>query len=189
MKRKMTTTILLQAMAAAFVLLGTVTELQAQRAVSGTVTSADDEQPLPGVNTVIQGTTDGTVTDVQGNYEITIQNDSQVLVYSMVGMQAVEMQVGSRSVIDVAMEPMTAEFDELVVTAFGMQRERRSLGYSTQSVRPEALTEAREPNLISNLRGRVAGVDISQSPVPGGSSGILIRGVGLFTGEMRRASG
>src|SRR5690625_3768894 len=181
MKRK--TTILLQAVAAAFVLLGTVTELQAQRAISGTVTSADDEQPLPGVNIVIQGTTDGTVTDVQGNYEITIQNNSQVLVYSMVGMETVEMQVGNRSVIDVAMEPMTAEFDELVVTAFGMQRERRSLGYSTQSVRPEALTEAREPNLISNLRGRVAGVDISQSPVPGGSSGILIRGVSSITGD------
>src|SRR5690625_6858124 len=100
MKRKMTTTILLQAMAAAFVLLGTVTELQAQRAVSGTVTSADDEQPLPGVNIVIQGTTDGTVTDVQGNYEITIQNDRQGLVYSMVGMKTVEKHVGGRFVSD-----------------------------------------------------------------------------------------
>lgn len=163
--------------------LGIVANAQAQRVVSGTVTSADDGQPLPGVNIIIQGTTVGAVTNAQGEYEINITDDEQVLEFTMVGFQPYETQVGTRSVIDVELEFLVAEIDEVVVTAFGMERERRSLGYSTQTVRSEAFTEARESNVISNLRGRVAGVDITQSPVAGGSSGILIRGVGSLTGD------
>lgn len=155
----------------------------AQRAVTGTVTSADDGQPLPGVNIVIQGTNVGTVTDSQGEYEITITDNSQVLRFSMVGFATHEETVGARSVIDVAMQVTALELEDVVVTAFGVQRERRSLGYSTQSVRGESLTRAREPNVLSNLRGRVAGAEITQSPVAGGSSGILLRGVGSITGD------
>ena len=163
--------------------LGIVANVQAQRVVSGTVTSADDGQVLPGVNIVIQGTTIGTVTDAQGEYEITVTDNSQVLRFSMIGYSTHNETVGTRSVINVTMQVTALELEDVVVTAFGVQRERRSLGYSTQSVRSEALTQARETNVLSNLRGRVAGAEITQSPVAGGSSGILLRGVGSITGD------
>jgi len=176
-------TILSRFLMIGIIAMGIVVNAQAQRVVSGTVTSADDGQVLPGVNIVIQGTTIGTVTDSQGEYEITIEDNSQVLRFSMVGFSTHDETVGTRSDINVTMQVTALELEDVVVTAFGIERERRSLGYATQSVRSDALTQAREPNIISNLRGRISGVDISQSPVAGGSAGILIRGVGSITGD------
>lgn len=155
----------------------------AQRVVSGTVTAEDDGEGLAGVNVVIQGTQMGVVTDLFGEYEIQIEEDSQVLVFSMVGFQTYQTTVGTRSTINVSLEVSEEMLGELVVTAFGLTRERRSLGYSTTTVGSTALTEARETNVVRNLRGRVAGAEISQSPVAGGSSGILLRGVGSITGD------
>jgi TonB-linked SusC/RagA family outer membrane protein len=125
----------------------------------------------------------GVVTDLYGEYEIQIEEDSQVLVFSMVGFQTYQTTVGNRSTINVSLEVSEEMLGELVVTAFGLTRERRSLGYSTTTVGATALTEARETNVVRNLRGRVAGAEISQSPVAGGSSGILLRGVGSITGD------
>jgi len=163
--------------------LAVVSNGHAQRNVSGTVVSADDGEPMTGVNVYIQDTQTGTVTDLQGQYTIEISDNSQVLVFSMIGYQTQEIAIGTRSVINVGMEMAEADLGELVVTAFGIQRERRSLGYSTQSVSTESLATARETNVINSLRGRIAGAEISQSPTAGGSSGILLRGVGSITGD------
>lgn len=167
----------------AILLLAAASNVQAQRVISGTVTSVDDGNPLPGVNVSIQGTQIGTVTDFNGEYEITIESADQVLIFSMVGFQRYDTEVGTRSIINVELQMATEMFDELIVTAFGMEREARSLGYSTQSINSQVLSEARDMNVLSNLRGRISGVEISQSPVAGGSAGILIRGVGSITGN------
>ncbi|MEX1135615.1 MAG: SusC/RagA family TonB-linked outer membrane protein [Balneolales bacterium] len=161
-----------------------VVQAQAQeRQISGTVTAADNGEPLPGVNVAIRGTTQGTTTDVDGEYQISITENSQELRFSMVGFTTIDETVGDRSVIDVALSEAALELDDMVVTAFGMERERRSLGYSTQSVGTQDLSEALETNVVNSLRGRISGVEISQSPTAGGSSGILIRGVGSITGD------
>lgn len=165
-----------------FLSLAVVANTQAQQVVSGTVTSSDDGEPLVGVNVQIQGTVIGTTTDLDGEYQIEASGN-QVLVFSMVGFQRYETIVGDRSTIDVTLEVFVGELDEVIVTAFGLERDRRSLGYSTQTIRSQEFTEARESNVIGNLRGRVAGIEITQSPVAGGSSGILLRGVGSITGD------
>lgn len=157
--------------------------LNAQRIVSGTVTSSDDGEVIVGVNVFIQGTQTGTATDLNGEYEIEVTDDEQILTFSMVGFESYQIPVGTRSIINVQLEVLEAELDELVVTAFGIQRERRSLGYSVQSVNTQSLATARETNVINNLRGRVAGAEFTQSPTAGGSSGILLRGVGSITGD------
>lgn len=167
-----------------FVCIFTVTQTQAQdRQVTGTVTAADDGEPLPGVNVTIRGTTRGTTTDVDGEYEILVSDNNQELRFSMVGYTTRDVTVGEQFVIDIALSETALQLEDMVVTAFGMERERRSLGYSTQSVSAQDLSEARETNIVNSLRGRVSGVEITQSPVPGGSSGILIRGVSSLTGD------
>ncbi|MCC5906936.1 MAG: SusC/RagA family TonB-linked outer membrane protein [Balneolaceae bacterium] len=180
-----TNTILMKLLAGVFFIMAFAVfeHANAQRVISGTVTSEDDGEALTGVNVVIQGTQMGVVTDLFGEYEIQIEDDSQVLVFSMVGFQTYQTTVGTRSTINVSLEVSEEMLGELVVTAFGLTRERRSLGYSTTTVGATALTEARETNVVRNLRGRVAGAEISQSPVAGGSSGILLRGVGSITGD------
>ena len=166
-----------------FLSLVMVANAHAQRVVSGTVTAAGDGEPLVGVNVTIQGTVIGTTTDLDGEYLLEVSDNDQVLVFSMVGFQTYETIVGTRSTINVELVEFVGELDEVVVTAFGLERERRSLGYSVQTVRSRDFTEARETNPINNLRGRIAGVEISQSPTAGGSSGILLRGVGSITGD------
>jgi TonB-linked SusC/RagA family outer membrane protein len=180
-----TNTILLKLLAGLFFVLAFAVfeQADAQRIITGTVSSDDDGEPLAGVNVVIQGTQIGVTTDAFGEYEIRIEDDSQVLVFSMVGFETYETTVGTRSMVNVALQVAEAELGEVIVTAFGIARERRSLGYSTQSVTSQNLSEAREMNVISNLRGRIAGAEITQSPVAGGSSGILLRGVGSITGD------
>lgn len=183
MKKSITTMLKLLTGISFLLALGVFENADAQRVVSGTVTTADDGEPLTGVNIFIQGTQIGAVTDLNGEYEIQITDNSQVLVYSMVGFQSYQTTVGNRSTINVGLQLSEEMLGELVVTAFGIERERRSLGYSTQSVSSQSLSLAREPNVINNLRGRVAGAEFTQSPTAGGSSGILLRGVGSITGD------
>ena len=99
-----------------------------ERTVTGTVTSGDDGGSLPGVNVVIKGTTLGTVTDIDGKYRLNVPVDGGVLVFSFIGLITQELQIGSRSVIDVQMVSDVTELSEVVVTAQGIQRESRALG-------------------------------------------------------------
>nr|WKN36306.1 SusC/RagA family TonB-linked outer membrane protein [Tunicatimonas sp. TK19036] len=149
----------------------------AQQTVTGTVSDLSSDEPLPGVNVLVQGTSTGTVTDIDGNYSISVPGASAVLVISSVGYESVQETVGSRSTIDVVLAPDLTQLGEVVVTALGVEKERKSLGYSVGEVQGEELVQAREINLGNALSGRVAGVNVSNAATgPAGSSRVIIRG-------------
>lgn len=161
-------------------------ELQAQdRTVSGIVTSADDGGPLPGVNVVIKGTTNGGVTDVDGKYSVIVpQGDGGVLVFTFIGFESQEVEIGPRSTIDIQMNTDVQQLSEIIVTAQGIEKEERSLGYAVSSINNEALTRAQSPNALNALQGKVAGVNItSASGSPGASSRIILRGYSSLGGS------
>ncbi|MEN7549379.1 SusC/RagA family TonB-linked outer membrane protein [Rapidithrix thailandica] len=148
------------------------------RTVTGTVTGAEDNGPLPGVSILVKGTTKGTVSDVDGNYSLSIPESDAILVFSYVGFKAQEVAVGSQSQIDVALEYEQTELNEVVVTALGIQREEKSLGYAVTSVSAKDLVTTGSTNFGSALYGKAAGVKISTAP--GGATSavnVQIRGV------------
>lgn len=150
------------------------------KVVSGTVIASDTNEPLPGVSVVIQGTTTGTVTDLDGKYHIEVPNNDAVLIYSYIGMNTQTFNVGGQTTIDVMLEA-GIDLDEFVVTAMGITREKKSLGYATQEVDPNEIVDAREANVVNSLQGRVAGVQVNSSGGGvGASSRITIRGNASF---------
>ncbi|NER12833.1 SusC/RagA family TonB-linked outer membrane protein [Leptobacterium flavescens] len=145
--------------------------------VTGTVTSSSDGSPLPGVNILVVGTTNGTQTDFDGKYTISA-SVGDVLRFSYLGLKTTEVTVGSSAVIDVQMEEDAEQLEGVVVTAFGIQQEARKLGYSVQDVKSDQLVQAADPNIGSALRGKLAGVNINSNAGGIGSSvGITVRGV------------
>ncbi|MCK5693928.1 MAG: SusC/RagA family TonB-linked outer membrane protein, partial [Bacteroidales bacterium] len=159
--------------------------LQAQDVqVSGSVTSADDGSALPGVSVVVRGTTIGAVTDFEGNYSITVPDASGTLVFSFVGMLSQEIPIEGRTMINIVLESSATALDEVVVTALGMTRTEKSLGYSVQSVEAEEISKANTTDVINSISGRTAGVQItSSSGSPGASTYMTIRGAASITGN------
>jgi TonB-dependent SusC/RagA subfamily outer membrane receptor len=153
-----------------------------ERTISGTV--MDDNGPLPGVNVTVKGTTTGTTTDINGKFKLAVNSEAKVLVFTYIGFETSEVQIGSKSVIDITLEADIKQLGEVVVTALGIAKEKRSIGYATQSVDAERVAESRETNIVNSLQGAVAGVQIhgSQGAI-GGSSRITIRGANSFLGE------
>ncbi|MFK7951660.1 MAG: SusC/RagA family TonB-linked outer membrane protein [Ekhidna sp.] len=146
----------------------------AQRTVSGKVTD-DTGESLPGVNVVIKGTTTGTTTDLDGNYRLSV-DDGATLTFSFVGFESQEVEVGARTTIDISMGGAT-ELQEVVVTAQGIQREKRALGYAVSSVDSDALERRPNNDVAQLLNGKVAGVNITQtSGTAGAGMNIIIRG-------------
>ncbi len=151
--------------------------------VGGNVT---DENGLgfPGVNVLLKGTSTGTVTDAQGDFLINVENENSVLVFSFVGYVDQEVVVGNRTVISVSMQVDESNLEEVVVTALGIEKSAKSLGYSTSTVKSEELTVNRTPNVMNALQGKVAGVNISSlGSGPGGTSKIRIRGQSSISGQ------
>ncbi|AHM62203.1 hypothetical protein D770_19770 [Flammeovirgaceae bacterium 311] len=159
--------------------------LAQERIVTGQVTASEDGTTLPGVNVRVQGTTVGAVTDIDGNYRIALPANANVLVFSSIGYTSEEVQIGSRTVIDVALRPDVKQLSEVVVTALGITRDERSLGYATQKVEGENLTFTKEQNVIGSLSGKVAGVQVvgSSGASMGGTQKIKIRGVNSLSGD------
>ncbi|HCC70143.1 MAG TPA: hypothetical protein DEQ09_03190 [Bacteroidales bacterium] len=159
-----------------FVFIGGV--VMAQTVVRGTVSSAEEGGgPIPGVAVVVQGTTVGTTTDANGQYSITVEDLNVTLIFRYIGFLEQQVAVNGRSVVDVIMQPSLEEVGEVVVTALGIRRERKALGYSVGEVDNEELANAQEANVITALSGKVAGVQIStSSSQPGGAARITIRG-------------
>lgn len=152
-----------------------------QRTVTGTVTS-EDGLGLPGVSVSVKGTTIGAATDIDGKYALNISQDAKTLVFSSVGMQTQEITIGASNNISVVMKSATIGVDEVVVTALGISREKKSLGYAVQDVKGDDLVKSKNPNVINALSGKVAGVQITGSGgTMGGSSRILIRGASSIT--------
>ena len=158
--------------------------LQAQGVeISGNVTSAEDGAALPGVSVVVQGTTIGAVTDFEGNYAITVPESATILMFSFVGMLTQEIAIAGQTIIDIVLESSTTELDEVVVTALGMRREQKTLGYSATQVGSEVLSKAGTNSAMSALQGKVAGVMINtNSGAPGASTKVIIRGYSSIGG-------
>lgn len=144
--------------------------------VSGTVTSADDGQTLPGVSVVVKGTINAAVTDMNGKYSLVVPVDA-TLQFSYLGLATQEIAVQNRQVIDVEMISSLQELDEVVVTALGITREKKSLGYAIQEIKAEELAGAGQMNLTQSLTGKIAGVHVNTfGGTVGASSRISIRG-------------
>lgn len=151
--------------------------------ISGVVTD-ESGMPFPGVNIIVKGTSVGASTDTDGKYTIAVDNESAVLVFSFVGYASKEVVVGSRTVIDVALQPDVQSLGEIVVTALGIEKSTKSLGYSTAKVNSDELSINRTPNVMNALQGKVAGVSISALGTgPGGTSKIRIRGQSSISGQ------
>ena len=159
------------------VLFGVGVLFAQQRTVTGKITSTEDGTGLPGVNVLVQGTTTGTTTDLDGNYTLTVPEDATNLVYSFVGYKSQVVVIGNRSAIDIALEEDIAALEEVVVTALGIERSKEALNYSVTELEGEGFTEAREINIANALAGKVAGVNVSNvSTGPQGSTRVIIRG-------------
>ncbi|MGD9555834.1 MAG: SusC/RagA family TonB-linked outer membrane protein [Mangrovibacterium sp.] len=154
----------------------------AQTQVSGIVRSSDGEV-LPGVTVVIKNTSNGVLSNVEGRYSINLPNPQAVLVFSFVGMQTQEIKVNGRTEINVTMESLTIGVDEVVVTALGISREKKSLGYSVAEVKGESLQRVTQENVLNSLAGKVAGVNISSTGIPGSSVSMVIRGASSLTSD------
>ena len=149
----------------------------ANKTITGTVYDAATNEPLPLVTVAVKGTTIGMVTDIDGKYNISVPDDATVLTFSFVGYQTLEEQIGTRTTIDVQMTELVTSLEEVVVTALGVERETKALGYSVQEVQGDDLVEARETNMVNSLSGKVAGVQVTGSGTTiGGSSRVIIRG-------------
>lgn len=143
--------------------------------IQGTVINADDGTVLPGVAILIKGTTTGTTTNVDGNFSLTAPSDATLL-FTFVGMQTLEEAVNGRTKIEVALSSEAIEVSEVVVTALGVTREKRSLGYAVQEVGGEELNKVKTDNFINTMSGKIAGVNIKANGNMGGSTNVVIRG-------------
>jgi TonB-linked SusC/RagA family outer membrane protein len=146
------------------------------RTITGTVTDERGE-PLSLVSVLQKGTTNGTTTNEQGGFSLGVTGNNVVLVFSYSGMQSQELNVTTSSTYNVVLRS-GGQLSEVVVTALGIRREKRALGYSAQEVSGDALIQTRQTNIVNALRGQVAGVQInSGGGAPGQGSRIVIRGV------------
>ena len=154
------------------------------RTISGTITAREDGLPLPGVSVVVKGTQLGTQTNVDGKYTLQVPSGSNQLEFRFVGYNTQTVTIGTNSSINVTLAADATELGEVIVTAFGIQRNKKELGYSVGTVGAEELTRGRTTNVVNALAGKVAGVKVSSSNgMVGSSSGIFIRGNTTFTGS------
>lgn len=149
--------------------------------VTGRVTSAEDNAGLPGVSVVVKGSQQGTITDAEGNYSISVPNSNATLVFSFIGFSEQEVALNGRTVVDLSLEPSMEQLNEVVVTALGIEREERSLGYDVAKVEGEDLRQVSQESVLSSLAGRVPGVTINQTSGPGSSISVIIRGAKSLT--------
>jgi TonB-linked SusC/RagA family outer membrane protein len=152
--------------------------------ITGTVSSSvPGEGPIVGGAVRVKGTSIGVLTDINGKYSITVPQNSTTLEFAFLGMKTKEIDIAGRSVIDVTLETELMGLQEVVVTALGVSREKKSLGYATQSVGGDAVTAIKTDNFVNALSGKIAGVDIKTNGNMGGSTNIVIRGAKSLTGN------
>lgn len=154
----------------------------AQRTVSGMVTGSDGE-PLIGASVLVKGTTAGTITDVDGSYELQVPEGGDMLVFSYTGFETQEIPLGASNSVDVTLS-QGLTLSEAVVTALGVRRDEKSVGYAVQKVDGSEVLKANETNLVQALSGKVAGMQVTGSTgAAGGSSFFLIRGAATINGN------
>lgn len=157
--------------------------ISAQNRITGTVKDNNSSSGIAGVSILVKGTKTGTTTDTKGSFSLNVSANS-TLIFSLVGYSSKEVSVGNQSIIDVTLSENTENLDEVVVTALGIKRDAKKLGYAVSSIKAEAITENRSPNFINALQGKIAGVNISALGTgPGGTSKIRIRGQSSTSGQ------
>ncbi|MGV3508559.1 MAG: SusC/RagA family TonB-linked outer membrane protein [Sphingobacteriaceae bacterium] len=158
--------------------------LYAQKVITGKVTDSDGGLPLPGVSVSVKGTSAGTITNNSGEYTIQTSSANPILVFRFIGYATQEIALGNRNSINVSLGIDNKELSEVVVTALGIKRSEKSLGYSTQQVDGDDLTLTKEQNVIGSLAGKIAGVQVvgASGASMGGTQKIKIRGVNSING-------
>lgn len=167
------------------ILLATMVVLHGQtRTVTGVVTGASDNLAIPGASVLIPGTEIRTITNLDGKYSIEVSPGFDSIEFRFVGMVTQRIAIAGRVTVDVALELAVYEVDEVVVTALGISREAKSLGYSVTAVNSDVISESGSRSVLNALEGKVAGVNItSASGAPGASTRIMMRGVSSLTGS------
>lgn len=152
--------------------------LMAQKiTVSGIVTSKEDGLPVIGASVVEKGTTNGTITNIDGNFNLVV-NEGSLLVFTYVGMQTIERKAVSGEMYKVVLSSSSIAIEEVVVTAMGVKSEKKKLNFAVQNVNSEALTDGRSANFVNALQGKVAGVSVTNSGgSPNSGSQIILRGI------------
>ncbi|GAB2776069.1 SusC/RagA family TonB-linked outer membrane protein [Rhabdobacter roseus] len=164
------------------VLLSSTLALAQERTVTGRVT-AEDGSVLPGVNIALKGTTRGTSTSGEGTYSLQVPTGG-TLVFSFIGFVSQEIAVGNQTEINVTLANDINQLQEVVVTALGIRREEKSIGYAAQTIQGTELSEVRETNVANSLTGKLAGVQVgTNSGAMGGSVKVTVRGVSSITGN------
>ncbi len=155
--------------------------LAQDRTVSGKVTSAEDGSPVPGANVVLKGTTNGVVTDMDGNYKLSVPDDGGVLVFSFIGMKTKEVEIGSQSVIDVVLESDAEQLAEVVVTGYSTVSQQKNVA-AVSVVNSSEIETVPMPDINQLIQGKAAGVySTAPSGQPGAAQNIRIRGVGSIS--------
>ena len=158
------------------------TEQLQKKTITGKV-SDDKGEPLPGVSIVVKGTTIGITTDIDGNYTLEIPDEAEVLVFSFIGMETQEVEILNQATINIAFVSSVVGLEDVVVTALGISREKKSLGYSVAEVDGESLQMVAQENVLNSLSGKVAGVQISSTGGAGSSVSMVIRGASSLTSD------
>ncbi len=175
--------ILLLCLTAVFMLASAAAWAQ-ERTVTGRVTSAEDGSALPGVNVVLKGTTTGTVSDTDGNYSLGIPSQGGVLVFSFIGLVSQEIEVGSRSTVDVRMSQDVQQLTEVVVTAFGIERNPNELTYVAEKINASDLVRGQQTTAAQGLAGKIAGLQINvQNNGVNPTTQVLLRGLRSISGN------
>lgn len=165
----------------AFLLVSVICTSVNAESVTGTVVQAADNEPVIGATVQVKGTARGTITDFDGKFTIEV-NDNELLVVSFLGYIPQELKPINNMIIKMVEDSQT--LDDVVVTALGISRDKKALGYAVQDVKADELTQAASSNLSSALQGKVSGLEISASSgMPGASSKVTIRGARSFTGN------
>jgi len=161
-----------------FVLLFYVVNAQTGQTITGKITAGENDQPLARAEVQEKGTSNNALTDEGGNYAITLQQNNATLVISYVGYANKEVGIAGRQVVNVSLDASGSTLNEVVVTALGIKREVRTLGYASQEITAAQITQSKQSNVLNALQGKVAGVTISSAGGgPGQGASILIRGV------------
>lgn len=166
-----------------FLLFSGIQVAFAQRTVTGRVTAAAENNPLPSVTVVVKGSTSGVLTDADGRFSITVPDNQTVLQFSFIGYTPKEISVGTQTTFAVSLEESVTGLDEVVVTALGIKRESKKLGYAVTSVNTQEMLTNKSTNMMESLVGKISGLNITTPAAgAGASSQIRLRGQAAFNG-------
>lgn len=153
------------------------------RAVSGKVTDAATNQPLPGVSVLVKGTTVGTATGIDGTFTLNVPEGATTLEFRYISYKTIERTIGNQTTFNISMQSDAQQLDEVIVTAQGIERTKNELAYAAQSVGGEEISQSRQQNFTNALAGRAAGVQVQQNNNLGGSTNVIIRGNKSISGN------